>query len=71
MNGAELSYLFSLPALATLSQQLTTPDFRPSLVQQLVLQRAVQLLDMELAYQTTEQPELLNIINQLISDPAD
>lgn len=71
MNGAELSYLFSLPALATLSQQLTTPDFRPSLVQQLVLQRAVQLLDMELTYQTTEQPELLNIIDHLISDPAD
>jgi hypothetical protein len=62
-NDTELSVF-----VTGFGDQLTTPDCRPGLIPQPVLQGAVQRLDTALAYQSAEQPKRLAVISQLASD---
>lgn len=67
MMVAELSYQFLVPVLQQLSHEIRAPHFQPSVAQKLVLQRALQLLDKELAYQAVEHPEIQEAVTRLLT----
>ncbi len=66
MNIIGTSYLFTVPFLQQLSQDLTQPSFKPSNAQQIVLVHALQLLDEELSFQAVDYPDLPVNIDQSV-----
>lgn len=68
MLATESTYLFSIPGLNQLSQELSTPDFVPTDAQKVILEQALRHLDLELTFQADEQPELVEQLNHCLKE---
>lgn len=67
MLATKSTYLFSIPSLNQLSQELSTPDYVPTDIQKVILQQALRRLDLELTFQSAEYPELVDQLNHYLN----
>lgn len=57
MQVFESTYLFAVASLHQLSRDLAKPNFVPTDAQKVILEQALQLLDLELGFQFAEHPD--------------
>ncbi|WP_310589395.1 hypothetical protein [Fibrivirga algicola] len=67
MQVSEPTYLFTIASLHQLSRDLAKSNFVPTDAQKVILERALQLLDLEIGFQISEHPDFSVTLNQWLA----